>query len=113
MKIRPIIINLFLAVTVLFAILFQSIDSIGHLKETFSKEICHHKYNSKSEFTHQHDSFEHCYVCQFSFSSVITPIKFSYIFYRENYKIPYYNPYTETVYLYSGSVYSDRGPPIS
>lgn len=113
MKKRPIIINLFLAVTVLFAILFQSIDSIGHLKETFSQKICHHKYNSKSEFTHQHDKFDHCYVCQFSFSNVITPIKFSYIFYTEYYKIPYFGTHIDAVYLFSGSLYSDRGPPNS
>lgn len=113
MKRRQLIIHLFLAVAVLFSILFQSIDSIGHLKETFSQKVCHHTYTSKAEFTHSHHKFDNCYVCQFSFSSVITPIKFSYVFSTANYKIPYFCNYTDAVYLFSGSLYSDRGPPIS
>ena len=111
MKRKHLIINLSLVVAVLFSILFQSFDSIGHLQEKFSQKKCHHSYSSKSEITHQHHNFDHCYVCQFGFSSFITPIKHSYSFYTGNYNIPYFFNKTANVYSFSGSLYSHRGPP--
>ncbi|PKB16975.1 hypothetical protein CLU82_2134 [Flavobacterium sp. 5] len=111
MKRKQLIINLSLVVAVLFSILFQSFDSIGHLQEKFSEKQCHHAYNSSSEFTHQHHSFDHCYVCQFGFSSFITPIKYSYAFLAGNYNIPYFSTYAESIFSFSGSLYSHRGPP--
>ena len=111
MKRKLLILNLSLVVAVLFSILFQSADSIGHIQEQFSQKECHHTYNSKAELTHQHHNFEHCYVCQFGFSSFITPIKYSYAFFAGNYKIPYLFSNTTAVYSFSGSLYSLRGPP--
>jgi hypothetical protein len=111
MKRKQLILNLSLVVAVLFSIVFQSIDSISHIQEEFSKRECHHTYNSKSELTHQHHNFDHCTVCQFGFSSFITPIKYSYTFYVGDYKIPYLSANTESVYSFSGSLYSHRGPP--
>lgn len=113
MKRKQLILTLSLIVTVLFSILFQSADSIGHLQEHFSQKECHHSYNSKSELTHQHHNFDHCYVCQFGFSSFITPIKYSYAFFAGNYNIPYFLTNTESVFSFSGSLYSLRGPPKS
>lgn len=110
-KKKQYIINLSLAVAVLFSILFQSFDSISHLRETFSTKKCHHTYNSKAEITHQHHSFDHCYVCQFGFSSFVTPQKYSFAFLGGNYNIPYFFTYTESIFSFSGSLYSYRGPP--
>lgn len=111
MKRKQLIVNLSLVVIVLFSILFQSFDSIGHLQEQFLEKECHHSYNSKSEVTHQHHHFDHCYVCQFGFSSFITPIKYSFAFFAENYTIPYFFTNPEAVFSFSGSLYSHRGPP--
>ena len=111
MKRKQFILNLSLIVAVLFSIVFQSIDGIGHLKETFSQKECHHTYNSKAEFTHQHHNFDHCYVCQFGFSSFVTPTKYAYTFLAGNYKIPYFFTNSESVVSFSGSLYSHRGPP--
>jgi len=111
MKRKQLILNLSLVVAVLFSILFQSVDSIGHLQEKFSQKECHHTYNSSSEFTHQHHSFDHCYVCQFGFSSFITSINYSSAFYVGNWKIPYFFANTENIFSFSGSLYSHRGPP--
>ncbi|PJJ10382.1 hypothetical protein CLU83_3791 [Flavobacterium sp. 1] len=111
MKRKQLILNFSLAIAVLFSILFQSIDSIGHLQEKFSEKKCHHAYNSSEEFTHQHHSFDHCYVCQFGFSSFTTPIKYSYVFNAGNYNIPYFFAAAESIFSFSGSLYSHRGPP--
>ncbi len=111
MKRKQLILNLSLVVAVLFSIVFQSFDSISHLQEKFSQKECHHTYNSKSEFTHQHHNFDHCYVCQFGFSSFTTPTSFSYAFYAGKWKIPYFFTNTESVFSFSGSLYSHRGPP--
>lgn len=112
MKRKQLILNLSLIVAVLFSIVFQSIDSLGHLKEKFSQKICHHTYNSNSEFTHQHHDFDHCYLCQFGFSSYTAPLFYSYTFFSGNYKTPYFFANSENVFSFSGSLYSHRGPPI-
>jgi hypothetical protein len=111
MKRKQLLLNLSLIVAVLFSIVFQSVDSIGHLQEKFSQKKCHHSYNSSSEFTHQHHSFEHCYVCEFGFSSFITPTKYCPAFYADNWNIPYFFANPKTIISFSGSLYSLRGPP--
>jgi hypothetical protein len=111
MKRKQLLLNLSLVVAVLFSIVFQSVDSIGHLQEKFSQKTCHHTYNSSSEFTHQHHSFDHCYVCEFGFSSFVTSANYSLAFFSGNWKIPYFFANTKTVLSFSGSLYSHRGPP--
>lgn len=111
MKRKQLILNLSLAIAVLFSILFQSFDSISHLKEKFSEKQCHHTYNSKAQFTHQHHGFDHCFVCEFGFSSYVTPINYSYAFYAGNYNIPYFFATAASFFSFSGSMYSHRGPP--
>ncbi|MFI0492139.1 MAG: hypothetical protein ACH345_11650, partial [Flavobacterium sp.] len=77
MKKKLILINFTLMIVVLFSILFQSFHSYEHLAKELSQEICHHKYNlHKTEFTHQHNNFEHCSICEFTFSNYI-PTDFS------------------------------------
>lgn len=111
MKKRQFLLNFSLVVAVLFSIVFQSADSIGHLQEQFYQKECHHTYSSKSEITHQHHNFEDCIVCHFGFSSFVAPIKNSYSFFVENYKVPYFFSNSESVLSFSGSLYSLRGPP--
>jgi hypothetical protein len=111
MKKKQLTLYLSLVAAVLFTIVFQSIDSIGHLQEKLSQKECHHTYNSSSEYTHQHHNFDHCFVCQFGFSSFIAPINYSPSFYSGNWKIPYSFTNAETIFSFSGSLYSHRGPP--
>ncbi|WP_264566313.1 hypothetical protein [Flavobacterium sp. N3904] len=111
MKRKLLILNLSFVVLLLFSIVAQSFDSISHLQEKFSEKDCHHKYNSSAEITHQHHSFDHCYVCQFQFSSSITPKDFAFQFYTWDVEIPYSFTNTETIISFSGSLYSYRGPP--
>jgi hypothetical protein len=114
MKKNKFIISLSLAVAVLFSILFQSFHTYTHLEQQLSQKQCHHKYNvTQKEITHQHHNFDHCYVCDFTFGSYISPKEFSYQLYSTYKEIPYFISAEETVLSFSGSLYSLRGPPVN
>ncbi len=100
--------------TVLFSIFFQSLHTYVHFVEQFAQTECHHKYNvTHTEITHQHHAFEQCTVCHFSFGSYVSPEVFTYKVYT-NYKlIPYFFSASKKDVLFSGSLYSHRGPPNS
>lgn len=108
------LLNFSLVVVVLFGVLFQSIHSFEHLVEQLSKEHCHHKYHKdKTEFSHAHDDFDDCFVCEYSFSNYIPTAFFTFKF-----KIPVYNTtglfgYGEKLVFFSGSSLNSRGPPNS
>ncbi len=113
-KKKLVLINFTLMIVVLFSILFQSIHSYEHLATEISQEICHHKNHlHKTEFTHQHNGFEHCSICEFTFSTSIPthfptfefkiaaiPAGISNFYFKEN--TQYFN----------GSYFSLRAPPI-
>lgn len=112
MKNKVVVTNVFLIIAVLFALLFQSFDSCQHLEKQFSEKNCHHQYSGRnSELTHQHHNFDHCAVCDFTFSSFISPdlnfycLRFSYS------EIPYIICVSKTPLSFSGSAYLLRGPP--
>lgn len=113
MKKKQLITSLFFAVAILFSILFQSFHGYEHMEKQLSQKECHHKYNSSSEITHQHKGFDHCFVCEFTFGSYISPKEFSYQLYPIHKEIPYFFKAEETILSFSGSLYSLRGPPVS
>lgn len=111
MKRKLLLLNLSLVAILLFSIVFQAFDSFSHFEKQFSQKECHHAYNSSSEITHQHHNFNHCYVCQFEFSSSITPKDFTFQLHNWDQEIPYFYANTEIIFSFSGSLYSHRGPP--
>ncbi|MFV8325725.1 hypothetical protein [Flavobacterium sp. ZS1P14] len=112
MKRNKLIVSLSLAIAVLFSILFQSLHTYEHLEKQLSQKHCHHKYNATNkEITHQHHNFDHCYVCDFTFGTYVSPKEFSYQLYSSHKEIPYFFKDKETVLSFSGSLYSHRGPP--
>lgn len=112
MKKKLIIVNLSLMTAVLFAILFQSFHSYEHLAKQFAEKQCHHHYNvTKTEFTHHHTEFDHCFVCEFTLSSFVAPDTFSFHTICVQREIPYFLPSPEAVISFSGSLYALRGPP--
>lgn len=114
MKNKIVITNVFLMMSVLFAILFQSFDSYKHLEEQFSEIQCHHKHQgSNSEITHQHHNFDHCAVCDFTFSNFIAAENYFYCLRFSHSETPYFSTDSETPSRFSGSSYSLRGPPFS
>ncbi len=97
---------------VLFSILFQSFHSYEHLAKQLSEKQCHHKYNQgKTEFTHHHAEFDHCFACEFTLSNFISPDSFSFKTQISNQEIPYFFIVNQTPESFSGSCYSLRGPP--
>lgn len=112
MKKRSGIINLVFAIAVLFAVLFQSFHSFEHLAKQFTEKKCHHAHKSVAEITHQHHNFDHCGICDFTFSSFVSPDAIAFHSFASYIAIPYYFSKTETPDFYSGSSHSRRGPPV-
>jgi hypothetical protein len=112
MKKRFVILNSFLALAVLFAMLFQSVHSFEHLAQQLSEKECHHKYSSREEITHQHHNFDYCFVCDLKMSNFISS-DFS-CFEFQNTIIP--SGYTffesrEITQFFKGSLFALRAPP--
>ncbi|PZX95100.1 hypothetical protein DOS84_00585 [Flavobacterium aquariorum] len=113
MKKRFVILNSFLALAVLFAMLFQSVHSYEHLAKQLLEKKCNHSYTSKHEITHQHHNLDHCYVCDFKISNFISTEFASYEF--PDFCIP--SGYTffksrEITEFFKGSLFSLRAPPV-
>jgi hypothetical protein len=107
------IIQFLCGAAVLFAILFQSFDSLGHLEQQFSQKHCNHKYAAnQNEIGHSHHDIEKCFACEFTFSHFTASDIFSF-----TYKIPLlHQGYTisksrEITQFFRGSLFSHRGPP--
>jgi hypothetical protein len=113
MKKKQLLINFFFAIAILFSILFPSFHGYEHLEKQFAQKVCYHKHNSKkAELTHQHKGFDHCLVCEFTFSNYISPRNFSYQLESFHTEIVCFLNAIERVYSFSGSLYAHRGPPI-
>lgn len=96
------------------AILLQSFHTFQHLEQFVSEKHCHHKYAlNKTEINHAHVGFEHCFSCEFTFSSSLE-IKTTLISLKYNslYLKPTFLNTSESILFYSGSSFSLRGPPI-
>ena len=106
------IINSVLMVAVLFSMLLQSLHSFGHISKLFTEKECHHKYSGQTEISHQHHPFDDCFVCEFTFSAFISPQTSSYSLHFDNGSSRYRCAPVEAVFLFPGSFYSLRGPPI-
>jgi hypothetical protein len=112
MKKKSLLLSLFLAVALLFSIVFQSFHGYEHLEKRITEKICYHKHANKTELTHQHKNFDHCLLCTFAFSSYVSPQDFSCQLYAVFREVPYFGSDTEIILSFSGSLYSHRGPPV-
>ena len=112
MKKKYVIINTFLALAVLFAMLFQSVHSFEHVAKQISEKKCHHSHTSKQEITHQHQNLEHCFVCDFTISSFVTldihHFEFKKIIFPSGYS---FFKTKEITQFFKGSLFSLRAPP--
>lgn len=113
MKNKVLIVNTIMGLVVLFALLFQSFHAVGHLKKQFIEKQCHHQYNhNKTEINHAHTGFEHCFTCEFTFSSLYDsePNNVNLKNYSSYFK-PTYLTFSENISFYNGSSFLLRGPP--
>lgn len=111
MKKKFAILNSFLAIAVLFSMLFQFVHSSEHLAKQLSEKECHHKYTSNQEITHQHH-VDDCFVCHFSVSSFITTGIHRFEFSTN----PVFSKVTlfrslEITQFFKGSLFALRAPP--
>ena len=100
-------------IVVLFSMLFQSFHSYEHLSKEFSQEIFQHKYDlHKTEFTHQHKAFDHCFVCEFTFSTFLPSTFSTFEFNSATKKFGYSHYYSSKNNEYfKGSLFALRAPP--
>jgi hypothetical protein len=113
MKKKFVILNAFLAATVLFAILFQFVHSYEHLTKQLSEKECRHKYTSRQEITHQHHDIEKCFVCHFSVSSFIASDIDHFEFQKTTFPTGYsFFKSKEITQFFKGSLFALRAPPI-
>lgn len=113
MKKKIILINLFMSLTVLFAMLFQTIHSYEHVYKQLTEKYCHHQYvEGQKQITHSHTVDTNCHVCHFAFSTFI-PNRFQALsFYKvtiETSSVSFYAKDAST--FFKGSLFSLRAPP--
>jgi len=111
MKKRIAIINFTLMIAVLFAMLLQSVHSFKHISKLFSEKECHHKYTGKTEISHQHHPFDHCFACDFTFSSGIASEVLSTKVNSHFLAIPCFYAIPKSIVPFSGNLNYLRGPP--
>lgn len=108
-----VFVNALMSVVILFAILFQSVHNYEHLTKHLSEKKCLHKQVSHQEITHQHHNSDHCFVCEFGFSSFVFSDVFSFqykkIFIKYGYTFLYSKQITQ---IFKGSLFALRAPPI-
>ena len=112
MKKKFALLNSFLALAVLFAMFFQSVHSYEHLAKQLSEKKCFHNYNSSHEITHQHHNFDHCFVCDFTISTFISPDISNFEFKKMTIPSGYsfFNS-REITQFFKGSLFALRAPP--
>lgn len=98
--------------TVLFAILFQSLHSYEHLLEDHAETEMHQTADHSQQLLHQknHDH-DKCFACDFIFSSFVSSSLTTYSFEVAFEAISYSFTYNATPSFFSGSSFSLRGPP--
>ena len=99
---------------VMGALLLQSFHSFHHLEQFVTEKHCHHKYAlNKTEISHAHEGFDHCFVCEFALSTY-TPTQFySFDFKKTEVLTSYTFCYSkEITQSFRGALFSLRAPPI-
>lgn len=114
MKRKLQLLNFVMGLTVLFAILFQSLHSFEHLAKQLSEKQCHHKYHSqKTEINHSHHNFDKCFVCEFAFSSYVSSNKVETNYENKAVVTKYSFAYSKEIFSsFKGSLFSLRAPPV-
>jgi PP-loop superfamily ATP-utilizing enzyme len=113
MKKKLSIVNLVLMIAVLFSILGQSIHSYEHIVKQFSEKKCEHKYTSASEITHQHHTYDSCYLCSLAVSSFVSSdVKSSRLYELAVNTTNSVAISKEITQFFKGSLFALRAPPL-
>jgi hypothetical protein len=111
MKQKLAILNISLMLTVLLAILFQSLHSFEHFVLE-DENVATFDPSKKDVHTDNH-SHKKCFVCEFTFSSFVSSEFTSFELGSSFEAIAYTFSYNESPSFFIGSATSLRGPPYS
>jgi hypothetical protein len=95
------------------AIILQSLHAFHHLEQFVTAQLCNHQYAlNKTEISHAHKGFEHCFICEFAFSSSVQIENVDFNLYNNSlfYKSSFLST-SKCISFFSGSSFSLRGPP--
>ncbi len=96
-------------VTVLFALLFQSLHSYEHF---IDDKIAVHQLDTQNQDVHVIDhNHQNCFVCEFTFNHFVSPTSTTFTFETSFKAISYNFFFNETPSFFSGSISFLRGPP--
>lgn len=113
MKKKFSIISLSFSLLIMGAIILQSLHAFHHLEQFVTAQHCNHQYApNKAEISHAHKGFEHCFICEFAFSSSVQIENVDFNLYNNSflYKSAYLST-SKCISFFSGSSFSLRGPP--
>ncbi len=115
MKKKLKIINLFMPLIVLFAILFPAVHSYEHILDTHScKEKLEFSVSEKPQFKAKLHSFHKCSICDFKFSAVGTFEFTVFQFFKNNPVVKHLSFYSKPHFaFFKGSLFSLRAPPFT
>ncbi|WP_173964227.1 hypothetical protein [Flavobacterium collinsii] len=113
MKKKIVLINLFMSVTVLFAMLFQTLHSYEHVYKQLTSKHCDHTYiDGQKQITHSHTADTNCQICHFTFSTFIPETFQSYSFLKVSIETCCAFFYVKTAAVFfKGSLFALRAPP--
>ncbi len=111
---KSVLFQFLLGLAVLFAILYPSLDGVGHLEKELTSTHCDHHYTEgKNEINHTHQGFEKCFACEFMFSQFIASEIFMFVFRKPIVHSGYVVSISkEITQFFRGSLFSHRGPPV-
>lgn len=113
MKKKYALLSLFFGWAVLLAIVLQSAHAFNHIEQELTSKKCHHKYaKNQTEFTHTHHHNEHCFVCEFAFSSSLKSEFLAVHFKKIEIPVSYSFFYSKAItQSFRGSLFALRAPP--
>lgn len=112
MKKRLVFLNVFFALSMLAAIVSQSLHEMAHYTEFKKERHCHHEQQSREDVSHEHVNLDHCHLCDFVFANFTTPEIFS--FQIQKAVLTADKPFAhnrEITQFFRGSLFALRAPP--
>jgi hypothetical protein len=105
------ILNIILMLSVLFAVSYQSLHAFSHHHEVVS-HCAEHNDSTQSKFKKVISEKEDCLVCDFKFTSFLSPEIFTYTLFSPFKISPYSFSIKEATGFFCGSLFAHRGPPV-
>ena len=114
MKKRIVNIALTFSLLIFTSVVLQSVHSVKHIHSFLTEKKCNHHYAvNKTIISHQHHQLDHCFSCEFTFSSYIAPTKISFEFLKNDFfsfnSIQIKNQIAQ---FFKGSLFQLRAPPV-